>query len=52
MTNEEKKEYQELRDKLKDELKFPKELNALNLVAVTLRFQQAVDELTEKSASN
>ena len=52
MTKKEKKEYQELRDKLKDELKFPKELNALDLVAVTLRCQQVFDELTEKSVSN
>ena len=52
MTRKEKKEYIELKERLKNELKFPKELNALDLVAVTLRCQQVFDELTEKSVSN
>lgn len=51
MTKKERKDFLEVRDQLKEELQFPKELNALDLVAVTLKVQQRFLELAEKEAA-
>lgn len=51
MAKEERERYEKISNQLKEELQLPKELNALDLVAATLKVQQRFLELAEKEAA-
>lgn len=50
MTKKDKKKIDHIKEKLMNDIKFPQELNALELVAVTLKVQQKYEEMSKTAA--